>query len=98
MLLAELSYFSRQLCTKEIMVELMEKLEKEIPVGVFCTDKNRVVKITRSRDGPTNYKTHYDLSWFRPLLRGNSLTSSGLILKMNSGYNGVSKEHEKFMK
>jgi hypothetical protein len=35
MLLAELSYFSRQLCTKEIMVELMVKLEKEIPVGVF---------------------------------------------------------------
>jgi hypothetical protein len=25
-------------------------------------------------------------------------TSSGLILKMNSGYNGVSKELKKFMK
>jgi hypothetical protein len=45
-----------------------------------------------------NYKAHYSLSWFRPLLGGNSPTSSGLILKVNSGYNGVSKEHEKFMK
>jgi hypothetical protein len=35
-----------------------------------------------------NYKAHYDLSWFRPLLKGNSPISSGLILKMNRGYNG----------
>jgi hypothetical protein len=34
-----------------------------------------------------NYKAHYSLSWFRPLLGGNSPTSSDLILKMNSGYN-----------
>jgi hypothetical protein len=45
-----------------------------------------------------NYKAHYGLFWFRPLLRGNSPTSGGLILKMNSGYNGVNKELEKFMK
>jgi hypothetical protein len=45
-----------------------------------------------------NYKAHYSLSWFRHLLGGNSLTSSGLILKMNNGYNGVSKELEKFTK
>jgi hypothetical protein len=44
-----------------------------------------------------NYKTHYNLSWFRPLLRGNSSTSSALILKMNRGYNGISKELEKFI-
>jgi hypothetical protein len=37
-----------------------------------------------------NYKTHYNLSWFRPLLRGNSPMSNGLILKINNGYNGVS--------
>jgi hypothetical protein len=30
--LAELSYFYRQLCAKEIKKEIMEKLEKEIPV------------------------------------------------------------------
>jgi hypothetical protein len=44
-----------------------------------------------------NYKGHCDLSWFRPLLEVNSHMSSGLILKMNSGYNGVCKELEKFM-
>jgi hypothetical protein len=43
-----------------------------------------------------NYRAHYDLSWFRPLLEGNSPTSSGLILKMNIGYKGVSRELEKF--
>jgi hypothetical protein len=37
--------------------------------------------------GLVKYKVHYLISWFRPLLRGNSRTSSGLILKMNSGYN-----------
>jgi hypothetical protein len=38
-----------------------------------------------------NYEAHYDLSWFRPLLEGNSPTSSGLILKINRCYKGVSK-------
>jgi hypothetical protein len=45
-----------------------------------------------------NYKVNYSLSWFMPLLGGNSHTSSSLILKMNNGYNGVSRELEKFMK
>jgi hypothetical protein len=45
-----------------------------------------------------NYKAYYDLSWFRPLHGGNSPTSSSLILKMNSDYNRVSRELEKFMK
>jgi hypothetical protein len=44
-----------------------------------------------------NYKVHYDLSSFSPLLKGNSPTSSGLILKMNRCYNQVSKELEKYM-
>jgi hypothetical protein len=35
-----------------------------------------------------NYKARYSLAWFRPLLGGNSPTSSGLILTMNNGYNG----------
>jgi hypothetical protein len=43
-----------------------------------------------------NYKANYGLSWFRPLLGGNSPTSSKLRLKMNNGYNGVSRELEKF--
>jgi hypothetical protein len=33
--LAELSYFYRQLCAKEIVVEIMQKLEKEIPL-ILC--------------------------------------------------------------
>jgi hypothetical protein len=66
----------------------------------FCTDK---VEGGQDRaflfhGGLANYKSHYSLSWFRPLLGGNSPTSSGLILKMNSGYNGVSRELEKFTK
>jgi hypothetical protein len=41
--LVELGYFYRQLCAKEIKKEMMEKLEKEIPVllckleKIFCT-------------------------------------------------------------
>jgi hypothetical protein len=42
-----------------------------------------------------NYKTYYDLSYFRPL-GGNSPTSNGLILKMNICYKGVSRELKKF--
>jgi hypothetical protein len=38
-----------------------------------------------------NYKGHYTLSWFRPLLRGNSPTSSIFVLeKKNSVTKGVS--------
>jgi hypothetical protein len=45
-----------------------------------------------------NYIAHYSLCWFKPLLVGNSPTSSILILKMNSGYNRVSREFKKFTK
>jgi hypothetical protein len=45
-----------------------------------------------------NYKAHYSLFWFKPLLGGNSPTSYNLILKMNSGYNGVSGGLNKFAK
>jgi hypothetical protein len=44
-----------------------------------------------------NYKEHNDLSWFRPLLGGNSSRSSDLILKMNMCYKGVSRELKKFV-
>jgi hypothetical protein len=39
MVLAELSYFYRQLCAKEITVEMMEKLEKEIPLRLCKMEK-----------------------------------------------------------
>jgi hypothetical protein len=38
-----------------------------------------------------NYKEHYSLSWFRPLLRGNSPMSSIFVLKKkNNVTKGVS--------
>jgi hypothetical protein len=43
-----------------------------------------------------NYKAHNDLSWFRPILGGNSPTSSGLFLKVNRCYKAVSRELKKF--
>jgi hypothetical protein len=43
-----------------------------------------------------NYKAHNDLSWFRPLHGGHGATSSGLILKINMCYKGLSRELEKF--
>jgi hypothetical protein len=45
-----------------------------------------------------NFKEHYSLSLFRPLLGGNSPMPSSLILKMNSCYNGVRRELKKFTK
>jgi hypothetical protein len=39
MVLAELRYFYRWLCAKEIMVEMMEKLENEIPVLLCKREK-----------------------------------------------------------
>jgi hypothetical protein len=39
MVLAELCYFYRHLCAKEITVEMMQKLEKEIPVILCKMDK-----------------------------------------------------------
>jgi hypothetical protein len=39
MVLAELSYFYRQLCAKEITVEMIKKLEKEIPVLLCKMEK-----------------------------------------------------------
>ncbi|WVZ93358.1 hypothetical protein U9M48_039345 [Paspalum notatum var. saurae] len=38
--LAELSYFYRQLCTIEIKKEMMEKLEKDVPVLICKMEKN----------------------------------------------------------
>jgi hypothetical protein len=37
--LAELSHFYRQLCAKEIKKEMIEKLEKEIPVRICKLEK-----------------------------------------------------------
>jgi hypothetical protein len=85
---------------KASFLELKKQLTTTpvLVVGVFCKGKNKVVKITCSNSEMVlRYKAHYDLSWFRILLEGNSPMSSGLILKMNRGYNGVSRELEKVM-
>jgi hypothetical protein len=37
--LADLSYFYRQLCAKEITVEMMQNLKKEIPVLLYKMEK-----------------------------------------------------------
>jgi hypothetical protein len=60
-------------------------------IGIFT-----LVDYSMAKKCQQNYKAHGDLSWFRPLLRGNSPTSSGLILNMNRCYKGVSRELEKF--
>jgi hypothetical protein len=69
-------------------------------VYVFCTGKIRGGQdyAFLFRGGLANYEAHYLLSWFRPLLGGNSPTSSCLILKMKSGYNVVSRALKKFAK
>jgi hypothetical protein len=41
MVLTELIYFYIQLCAKEIMVEMIQKLEKEIPVPL-CKMKKKI--------------------------------------------------------
>jgi hypothetical protein len=56
-------------------------------VDVFCTGKTRVVKITHS-SSEVVLRTMKRLG-------GNSHTSSGLILKMNRCYKGVSRELRK---
>jgi hypothetical protein len=59
-------------------------------VGVFFTSKIQDDQdyVFQFWSDIVNYKTHGDLSWFRPLLRGNSYTSNDLILKINSCYKG----------
>jgi hypothetical protein len=57
-------------------------------VKIVCSYSKMVLRTIK------NYKAHYILSWFKPLLKSNSPTSSGLIFKMNSGYNGGEQSAE----
>jgi hypothetical protein len=84
------------MCPTKILVVtsiILARVSPLLPllVGVFCTSKIHGGQdhVFLFRDGLVNYKAHYSLSWFMPLFGGNSPTSSGLILKMNSGYNDV---------
>jgi hypothetical protein len=79
---------------------MLQTLLPGVPiVGVFSTNKIHGVqdRAFLFRGGLANHKVHYDISWFRSLLRGNSPMSNILILKMNIVYNGVSRELEKFV-
>jgi hypothetical protein len=63
--------------------------ETDLKIGVlvfFAPARHMVVKIMCSYSEVVlqtmkNYKSHYILSWFGPLLRGNSPTSSFFVLK-----------------
>jgi hypothetical protein len=59
-------------------------------VSVFNTDKLWGGKdhAFQFQGGLVNCEANCDLSWFWPLLGGNSPTSIGLILKMNMCYMG----------
>jgi hypothetical protein len=63
---------------------------KSQAVDVFCTGKIQggQDRAFQFRGYLVNYKAHGDLSWFRPLLRGNSPICSGFILKMKMCYKG----------
>jgi hypothetical protein len=52
-------------------------------VDVFCTGKlwGGQDRAFQFQGGFANYEAHYDLSWFRPLLRGNSPISSFLYIE-----------------
>jgi hypothetical protein len=56
----------------------------------FASTKYRVIKIVCSCSevvlrNMKNYKAYYSLSWFRPLLQGNSPMSNIFVLEKKSG-------------
>jgi hypothetical protein len=69
-------------------------------IVVFALARYRVVKIARSCFEVVLQTTKHAIVYpgSNPLLGGNSPMSSGLILKINRGYNGVSRVLEKFAK
>jgi hypothetical protein len=53
-------------------------------VNIACSCSMVVLQTTK------NYKAHYSLSWFKPLLQGNSPTSSVFfVVEEEQCYNGV---------
>jgi hypothetical protein len=68
-------------------------IEKKDVTQRLCVDyyslNEATIKIKyplQLQGGLANYKAHSDLPWFRLILRGNSPTSSSLILKVNMCY------------
>jgi hypothetical protein len=53
-------------------------------ISVFCIKRYMLVMQTMK-----NYKVHYNLSWFRPLLQGNRPTTSVFVIEEDEHcYNG----------
>jgi hypothetical protein len=93
MVLAELSYFYRQLCAKEITVEMMQKLEKEIPVLLCKMEKffpsvffnpMQHLPYEAKVGGPVQYRWMYHIErgfrYLKPMI-GNRARVEGCIIK-----------------
>jgi hypothetical protein len=73
----------------------MRRKEDRVLSVFFAPARCGVAKIVRSYSDVVLrtmkiYKSHYNLSWFKPLLSGNSPMSSIFVLKMNNVIIGVS--------
>jgi hypothetical protein len=98
MVLAELSYFYRQLCVKEITVEMMQKLEKKIPVllykmenffapGVFNPMQHLLIHLPYEAKvgGSVQYMWMYDIERalrYLKLMVGNRVRIEGCIAEV----------------
>jgi hypothetical protein len=93
--------FSAAVLLRWLIIVLPQRLslcQHIICVSVFYTSNlwGGQDRAFQFQGGLAYNKAHYDLSWFSPLLKGNSPTSSSLILKMNICYKGVNRELKKF--
>jgi hypothetical protein len=77
MVLAELSYFYRQLCTKEIVIEMMQKLEKEIPVLLCKMEKKISSRVFLIKCNISLYIFHMKLKWVVLFNIGGCITLKG---------------------
>jgi hypothetical protein len=98
MVLAEISHFYRQLCAKEIAVEMMEKLEKEIPV-LLCKIKKIFLQGSSIQCNILLYIFHMKLKWEVMFTIGGCITlkePSDILnqwLAIGQGLKGVSPKY-----
>jgi hypothetical protein len=97
MVLAEVSYFYRQLCAKEIAVEMMQKLE-EIPV-LLCNMEKKFLPGFSIQCNISLYIFHMKLKWVVFFNIGGCITlkvPSDIVnqwLVIGQGLNGASPKH-----
>jgi hypothetical protein len=98
MVLAELSYFYRQLCAKEITVEIMQKLEKEIPV-LLCKMEKFFLPGFSIQCNISLYISHMKEKWVVLFSIGGCITlkePSNILnqwLTIGQGLKGASPKH-----